>query len=113
MPTNENCRIKFNADGDIVKFESITITPREPMLTAKYYHSLCRLLNRSIFSVGGYDYAKSIDDAERYNVLENTWSKLPNLLRPVNEPATCLYKDKYLYAICGYDSIMSSYLDLV
>jgi len=62
-----------------LSIDSKSVTKKADMLIAKYVHSLCKY-RESIFSVGGYDGSKRINDCEKYETKSDKWISLPNLL---------------------------------
>lgn len=68
------------------------------LLSAKHNHSLI-YYNGFIYSVGGFD----SNTAEKYDIKENKWVSLPNMLISERQKPMLYIKDSWLYAFFGYD----------
>lgn len=54
-----------------------------------------------IYAVGGYINGKLTTKCEKYSVLGNCWSPLPELNEPKASSSACLMNDRYLYCFGG------------
>ena len=61
-----------------LSIDSKSVTKKANMLIARYYHSLCKY-REAIFSIGGCDCYKALNDCEKYETKSDKWSSLPNL----------------------------------
>ena len=62
-----------------VDVEGRKLIKKENMLTAKHAFSLCKHYT-DIYSIGGNDLVRDLDDCEKYNIKQNRWYKLPRNL---------------------------------
>ena len=87
---------------DIYKLELIK---KAYLLVAKYNHTLCKD-GDVIYSVGGTtDYSNSkyaLCDCEKYDVANNKWIKMPNMISKREACAAVVMNNQWLYAIKGY-----------
>ena len=86
----------------IIDTNSKSVTPKCDMIVAKYWHSLCKY-DQSIYSIGGRDGSKALNDCEKYDTKSGQWVKLPDLLQARQDCAALNFKNEWVYALCGDD----------
>jgi len=83
--------------------ETQRLTPKEPMKYKKYYHKSQVYSKDEFLVIGGYD-STYISYCEQYNVSSNKWSLAPSLKIARECSGTAYLRNKYIYAIGGYNS---------
>jgi len=59
---------------------------------------------KCIYSIGGIGLSGTLNNAEAYNVTENKWYQLPNMVQARFWSVAVVFQSKYLYTFCGcYD----------
>lgn len=73
---------------------------KKHMLCNKYRHTLFHA-DAHIYSIGGYDGSSSLNDCEKYDVLENQWCLLPTLCTSRFFSAVFI-RSNCVFAFCGF-----------
>lgn len=54
-----------------------------------------------IYAVGGYIHGKLTNKCEKYSVMTNSWTQIPDLTEAKASSSVCLMNDRYLYCFGG------------
>lgn len=59
-------------------------------------------LNNFIFIIGGFNSTcKALKTVEKYNIKKKQWLPAGQLHVGVNNPTTCVFKNRYILSCCG------------
>ena len=79
--------------------------PRADMHHQRDAHGITKYANRYIICVGSWHGEDSSKTCERYDVVTNKWTLLPNLNDSTCAPGLIVFNDRYLYKLGGTSDI--------
>jgi hypothetical protein len=80
-----------------------TFTPGPPMNVARMQHVASILPNGHVLVAGGTDGVSSLDSAEDYDPVAQTWTVVPNMLNAAAAPVATPLQSGYVLVAGGYD----------